>query len=80
MLALNSTTPNAVSFGANSTGALTLNGNSVTVSGLISFYVTDSQSLVQNVSSTPATLTVNNSFNNTYAGVLQDGAGGAHCH
>jgi autotransporter-associated beta strand protein len=73
--ALNSTTPNAVSFGPGSTGALTLNGNSVTVSGL-STSATVGSPFVENKSATPATLTVNNSSDNTYAGLLQDSAGG----
>jgi autotransporter-associated beta strand protein len=73
--ALNSTTPNAVSFGADSVGALTLNGNSVTVSGL-STSATVGSPFVENKSATAATLTVNNSSDNTYAGLLQDSAGG----
>jgi autotransporter-associated beta strand protein len=74
--ALNSTTPNAVSFDANSVGALTLNGNSVTVSGLTT-NATVGSPFVENKSATPATLTVNNSTNNTFAGILQDATGSA---
>ena len=69
------TTPNAVSFGSNSTGALTLNGNNVTVSGLTTNASIGSP-FVENKSATPATLTVNNGSDNTYAGLLQDSAGG----
>jgi T5SS/PEP-CTERM-associated repeat protein/autotransporter-associated beta strand protein len=74
--ALNATTPNAIAFGAGSTGALRLNGNSVTISGL-STDATSGAPVVQNASATAATLTVNNNVsNNTYGGVLQNGVGG----
>lgn len=73
--ALNSATPNAISFDAGSIGALTLNGNSVTVSALTT-NATVGSPFVENKSATPATLTVNNSINDTFAGVLQDSAGG----
>ena len=72
--ALNATTPNAVAFGASSTGTLTLSGHNVTVGGLTTNAVSGAP-LVQNASATPATLTINNSASNTYAGVLQDGTG-----
>ena len=56
---------------------LSLQGNSVTVSGL-STNGSGSivQDVVQNASATAATLTVNNAGSNTFAGVLQDGTGG----
>ena len=74
---LNATTPNAVVFGAGSTGTLSLNGNSVTVSGL-STDATPGTPIVQNASTTSGSaLTVNNNVTNTYGGVLQDGPGGA---
>jgi autotransporter-associated beta strand protein len=73
--ALNASSPNALSFSSGSTGILSLNGNSVTVSGL-STSATVGSPFVQNQSATPATLTVNNSGDNTYAGVLQDSTGG----
>src|SRR5207245_2317543 len=61
--------------GASSTGILSLNGNSATIAGL-NTNATVGTPVVQNASATPATLTVNNSGSNTYAGVLQDGSGG----
>ena len=73
--ALNSTTPNAIAFGTGSIGALRLNGNSITVSGL-STNATVGSPFVHNLNATPATLTVNNASDNTYAGVLLDGVGG----
>jgi autotransporter-associated beta strand protein len=73
--ALNSTTPSAVTFDAASTGTLSLNGNSVTISGL-STNASPGSPVVQNASPSAATLTVNNAGSNTYAGVLQDGSGG----
>jgi T5SS/PEP-CTERM-associated repeat protein/autotransporter-associated beta strand protein len=73
--ALNSTTPNSLAFGAGSTGAFNLNGNNVTLGGLSS-NATAGTPVVQNDSGDAATLTVNNSITNTYAGVLQNGAGG----
>jgi len=74
--ALNSATPNAVSFSNSSTGTLRLNGQSVTVSGLNSGTPTGAP-LVENASATAATLTVNQgSGTSTFAGVLQNGAGG----
>ena len=73
--ALNSSTPNSVTFGSGSTGILSLNGNSITVPSL-STNATIGSPAVENASSTAAALTVNNTSSNTYAGVLQDGAGG----
>jgi fibronectin-binding autotransporter adhesin len=73
--ALNSTTPNTVTFGAGSTGTLALNGNSVTISGL-STNATPGTPVVENANSTAATLTINNTGANTFAGVIQDGGGG----
>jgi autotransporter-associated beta strand protein len=73
--ALNSATPNAVTFGAASTGVLTLNGNSITIPSLNTNALPGTP-VVQNANSSAATLTVNNSAANTFAGMLQDGAGG----
>src|SRR5262249_17504604 len=74
--ALNSSSPNSVTFGdRGATGTLSLNGNTVTVSGL----TTNQQpanDVVQNGNALSAVLTVNNSGPNTYAGTLQDGPGG----
>src|SRR5262249_21347236 len=73
--ALNSTTPNSVTFGANSTGTLNLNGNSVTISGLSTNAAVGSP-VVQEATVSPATLTVNNSVDNEYDGILQNGGAG----
>lgn len=70
--ALNVTTPNPVSVAG--TGKFTLNGNSVTTGGLSG---TDATAVVQNASSTPATLTVNKASGvSIYNGTLVDGTGG----
>jgi autotransporter-associated beta strand protein len=74
--ALNSSAPNAVTFGAGGTGILSLNGNSVTVSGLTTGTPTGTP-VVQNGNSIPATLTVSNATDNTYSGTLQNGSSGA---
>ncbi len=75
--ALNSTTPNIVLFTASaSTGILRLNGNSVTIAGLHTDATTPGTPVVENASSTAATLTINSASNNTFAGVIQDGSGG----
>ena len=78
--ALNSTagSENAVSFGASSTGVLSLNGNSIVIKSLTSNATTPGTPVVQNANATAATLTVGNSANasSTYAGVIQDGTGG----
>src|SRR5262245_8414848 len=67
--ALNAASPNAVTING---GTLTLLGNSVTISGLSS---NNTGAIVQNGGGASATLTVNNTSNSTYAGILQDGAG-----
>lgn len=66
---------NAVGFGDSSTGTLRLNGNSVTIAGLTTSIPAGS-TVVENASSTAATLTVNPSALGTFAGVVQDGSGG----
>jgi autotransporter-associated beta strand protein len=74
--ALNSSTPNSVTFGAASTGTLSLNGNSITVPALTT-NATLGSPVVQNANATPATLTVNIATGtDSYPGVLRDGAGG----
>ena len=73
--ALNSSSPNSVAFSSNSSGALSLNGASVTVSGLTTSAIVGTP-VVQNGNVAPATLTVNTSAANTFAGTLQDGLGG----
>ena len=70
--ALNSTNPNAVTFGSGSTGTLALAGNSVTVSGLTTSS-TPGNPVVENAGGAAAMLTVNNAGSNTFAGVIQDG-------
>ncbi|HWB58156.1 MAG TPA: autotransporter-associated beta strand repeat-containing protein, partial [Chthoniobacteraceae bacterium] len=75
--ALNSTTPDSVSFGAGSSGTLDLNGKSVTISTL-STNATPGSPVIQNANgSTSGTLTVSQSGSSTYAGILADGAGSA---
>ena len=72
--ALNSATPNLVTFSATTAArSLSLNGHSITVAGLNATATTVS---VQNASTTAATLTINATGNNGFAGVLADGAGG----
>ena len=68
---------NAVTFGASTTGALNLNGNSIVIRSLDSNAIPGTP-VVQNANATAATLTVGNSANasSTYAGVIQDGSGG----
>jgi autotransporter-associated beta strand protein len=75
--ALNALTPNAVNFSVSSTGALILKGNSITVSGLSSVYVTLANASVLNGSSTPATFTVVSANDSSYGGFLEDGGTGA---
>jgi len=73
--ALNSTTPNAVTFNNNTNAkTLTLNGHSVTLAGLNNSG--GSGAVVQNNAAGTATLTVDNAAANTFAGVLQNGAAG----
>ena len=75
--ALNPFSPNAVVFGPGSTGALSINGNSVTVSSLTTNAILGT-AVVQNASTAnvPATLTIDNAADNVFAGVMQDGGGG----
>ncbi len=72
--ALNFSAPNSVTFGAGSTGTMTLAGNSVTISGL-NTNANVGTPVVQNQSSTPAFLTINVAVSSTFAGTLEDGAG-----
>ena len=69
--ALNS---NAVAFGSSSTGILQLNGKTVTINGLTTAATAP---VVENANATAATLTVNNSGANTFAGTLRDGTASA---
>ena len=62
----------AVAFGASS-GTLSLNGNSISLTGLTT---TNATPIVQNANAAAATLTITNTAANTYAGLLQDGTGG----
>jgi autotransporter-associated beta strand protein len=74
--ALNSTTPNAVTFGSGSTGDLRLNGNSVSV-GALNTNATVGTPIIENASSTAATLTIKlPSGTSNYAGIIQNGTGG----
>jgi autotransporter-associated beta strand protein len=74
--ALNSTTPNSVTFGASAPAGtkLQLNGTSVTI-GALSTNVTPGTVAIENASASAATLTVSQSTNTTFAGLLQDGSG-----
>jgi len=78
--ALNSTasSENAVTFGPNSTGTLTLGGNSVIVRSLATYTALPGSAIVENANASAATLTVGNSVNasGTFGGVIQDGTGG----
>lgn len=78
--ALNSTagSENAVTFGAGSTGTLSLKGNSVVVRSLTSNANNPGVAIVQNASAGAATLTIGNSANqaSSFAGTIQDGSGG----
>lgn len=71
-------TLNAVTFGAGaaSSARLQLNGFAATVMGLDTDATTPGAPVVENASATHATLTVNTNGSSTYAGTLQDGAGG----
>ena len=73
--ALNATTPQAVTFGASTTGELRLNGLSNTTGGLSTNAVVGTP-VVDNVSATAATLTINTAGTSNFGGVLRDGAGG----
>ncbi len=72
--ALNSTTPQTVTFSAGTTGTMRLAGTSVTGGGLVT-NATLGTPVVENASVTPATLTVNTTGTPTFAGVLQNGTG-----
>ena len=78
--ALNSTTPQAVTFGSsagtNAAATLRLAGNSVTISGLNTDSGTPGTTFVENANASPASLTINHTTDNTFTGVFQDGAGG----
>lgn len=74
--ALNSTAPNRVTFANTAVvKALSLNGNSITVSGLVSTAGVGAGTL-RNQSATAATLTINSTVDAAFAGVLADGTGG----
>jgi autotransporter-associated beta strand protein len=57
-------------------GTLALNGFSATVGSLTSSALSSGVGLVENLSSTPATLTINSSTSALFAGNLIDGSGG----
>jgi autotransporter-associated beta strand protein len=75
--ALNSGTPQAVTFGAGATSAAKLqaNGNSFTIGGL-STNATPGSPIVENANAAAATLTVSQTANSTFAGLIQNGTGG----
>ena len=73
--ALNAANPSVVNFAAGfGVVGLRIYGNSVTVNGPYSDGSV--QPVIENGAATPATLTMNTTAANIYAGVLQDGAGG----
>lgn len=74
--ALNSTAPNKVTFANTATVKnLSLNGNSITISGLVSTAGAGAGT-VRNQSATAATLTISSSADAVFAGTLADGSGG----
>ncbi len=77
--AFSSVAPNAITLGsaAANAGRLRLMGNSVTIGGLSTAGAAGNLNIADNNSVTPATLTVNNSTANTFAGSLQNGSTGA---
>ena len=72
--ALNAASPDSVTFDAGSSGALNLSGNSVTVGSLAT--ISGTAAVIQNASANPVVLTGSQTASGTYAGVIQDGAGG----
>lgn len=87
--ALNTATPVALNFGGTSqtiggtapsfifqNGSLNLGGNSASVASLTSSADSSGTAIVQNASGAAATFTVNGSVSTTFAGTIQDGAGG----
>ncbi|MFT3908120.1 MAG: autotransporter-associated beta strand repeat-containing protein [Ferruginibacter sp.] len=77
--AFSTVAPNAITLGsaAANAGRLRLMGNSVTIGGLSTAGTAGNLNIADNNSVTPATLTVNNSTANTFAGSLQNGSTGA---
>ena len=74
--ALNSSSPNLVTFGNSAQSkTLTLNGSSVTAAGLVTAGGAGT-STVQNANSTPASLTLQVASSASFSGVLADGTGG----
>ena len=76
--ALNSTTPNAVTWGAStSNGTLRLNGNSVVVKSLTT-NATPGTPIIENGNASNGILIIGNAANadSTFAGVIKDGTGG----
>jgi autotransporter-associated beta strand protein len=73
--ALNALAPNPIAFDTSNSASLNLNGNSVTISGLVT-NSSPNMAVVQNASANPTTLTVNSAGNAAYGGMLQDGTGG----
>jgi fibronectin-binding autotransporter adhesin len=71
---LNGSGINTLTFGAGSTATLQINGGkNVAVAGLVS---SSTNAVVENGASGAAVLRVHNGWDNTYAGVLRDGAAG----
>ena len=74
--ALNSATPNTLTFSAGSTGDLQLNGNSITVNSLATDAIAGTP-VIENAGASTAILTDTIATGgSTFAGVLQDGSGG----
>ena len=74
--ALNSTTPDSVTFGPSSSGTLSLNGNSVAI-GSLSSNATAVAPVIRNGNASPVVLTINQAASGTYGGVIRDGMGSA---
>ena len=74
--ALNGSAPNAVSFGAGSTGLLDINGQSVTAGSLSTNSGTVGTPVVQDANAANGLLIDSQAINTTYAGTLRDGSGG----
>ena len=79
--ALNSATPNLITFGPVTSASsvnktLQLNGNSVAVGGLTLGNIGSTNNFVENANAAAATLTIKNRISYTFSGIIRDGAGG----
>lgn len=78
--AFSTAAPNVITLGstgaATNTGILRINGNSVTIGGLSSAGTGGNANIVDNSNAAAATLTINNSAANAFAGSIQNGGAG----